>query len=440
MPRRALAALTVLVAALHALVLFGLPRWTGGPDAPRDERMAFHTRMLEPSPPPSPSPSRAPETAAPAAPSAAAEPAPVPKRAAPPRPRPAPVLRPAAPAPAPEPAADSVPPQDASPSPAIPTAAEPAADTDAAMPAPAPPAEASQADDSASPTAAATGDAAAPSAASAVAAAAAPPASTPASAASSPAVAVAPAASASAPDDLRNAGVEIRPPNGPATDASAHPPPVQLPPSVRLTFEVSGEARKFNYRANATLVWKRDGDHYEARQEIKAFLLGSRSQSSTGLVTPAGLQPQRFVDQARNAQTASFDFAAGRATFSGGNAPAAIAAGAQDRLSVFIQLGALLAAAPERYPDGTRITLTTVGARNADRWAFSIEGTEMLDLPIGPTPALKLQRLPRRDARDADQKAELWLAPSLGFLPARIRITQGNGDYADLQLSDKGNP
>lgn len=440
MPRRALAALTVLVAALHALVLFGLPRWTGGPDAPRDERMAFHTRMLEPSPPPSPTP----EVAAPAVPSQAAEPAPAPKRAAPPRPRPAPVRKPAAPAPAPEPAADSVPPPDASPSPAIPTAAEPAADTDAAMPAPALPAEAPQADDSASPTAAATGNAAAPPAAPAVApgmaAAAALSASAPASAASSTAVAVAPTASASAPDDLRNAGVEIRPPNGPATDASAHPPPVQLPPSVRLTFEVSGEARKFNYRANATLVWRRDGDHYDARQEIKAFLLGSRSQSSTGLVTPAGLQPQRFVDQARNAQTASFDFTAGRATFSGGNAPAAIAAGAQDRLSVFIQLGALLAAAPERYPDGTRITLTTVGARNADRWAFSIEGTEMLDLPIGPTPALKLQRLPRRDARDADQKAELWLAPSLGFLPARIRITQGNGDYADLQLSDKGNP
>ncbi|XDF36094.1 DUF3108 domain-containing protein [Paracidovorax avenae] len=439
MPRRALAALTVLVAALHALVLFGLPRWTGGPDAPRDERMAFHTRMLEPSPSPSPSPSPAPDAAAPAVPPPAAGPAPAPKRAAPTRPRPAPARKPAAPAP--EPADGSAPPPDAPPSLPSADAAEPPAD--AAMPAQASPAESAPADDGNAPPATAYG-ARPPPSVGAVAAAAAPPASGPASAASSTAAAVAvatpPAASASAPDDLRNAGVEIRPPNGPATDASAHPPPVQLPPSVRLTFEVSGEAKKFNYRANATLAWRRDGDHYEARQEIKAFLLGSRSQSSTGLVTPAGLQPQRFVDQARKAQTASFDFAAGRATFSGGNAPAAIAAGAQDRLSVFIQLGALLAAAPERYPDGTRITLTTVGARNADRWAFSIEGTEMLDLPIGPTPALKLQRLPRRDARDADQKAELWLAPSLGFLPARIRITQGNGDYADLQLSDKGNP
>ncbi|SDP18151.1 Protein of unknown function [Paracidovorax cattleyae] len=262
--------------------------------------------------------------------------------------------------------------------------------------------------------------------------------SAPASAASGAvAAAPAPAPDASDPADTRNAGVEIRPPNGPAIDASAKPPPVRLPPSLRLVFDVSGEVKKFAYRANATLAWRHDDAGYEARQEIKAFLLGSRSQASSGLVTPAGLQPRRFADQARREQTADFDFGAGRATFSTGAAPSAIAAGAQDRMSVFIQLGALLAAAPERYPDGTRITFTTVGPRNADRWTFTIEGTETLDLPVGPTPALKLERLPRRDG---DQKAELWLAPSLGFLPARIRLTQGNGDFADLQLSGRSSP
>lgn len=280
---------------------------------------------------------------------------------------------------------------------------------------------------------------AAKNAAQAAAALASAPSSAASSAASSATAATAPtaAADASDPADTRNAGVEIRPPNGPAIDASAKPPPVQLPPSLRLAFDVSGEVKKFAYRANATLVWRHDDAGYEARQEAKAFLLGSRSQTSSGVVTPAGLQPRRFGDQARKEQTADFDFGAGRATFSGGGAPAAIAAGAQDRLSVFIQLGALLAAAPDRYPDGTRITFTTVGARNADRWTFTIEGTETLDLPIGPTPALKLERLPRRDA---DEKAELWLAPSLGFLPARIRLTKGNGDYVDLQLSGRSSP
>ncbi|AVS83886.1 DUF3108 domain-containing protein, partial [Paracidovorax avenae] len=61
MPRRVLAALTALVAALHALVLFGLPRWTGGTDASRPEELAFHTRMLPPPAPPAPEPAAAPE-------------------------------------------------------------------------------------------------------------------------------------------------------------------------------------------------------------------------------------------------------------------------------------------------------------------------------------------------------------------------------------------
>ncbi len=421
MPRRVLAALTALVAALHALVLFGLPRWTGGADASRPEALAFHTRMLSPPPaPPAPEPATAPEPPA-AQPAVPPPPPPPPRPAKVRKPRPAPPAP--APAPVPPPAEEAAPstppaPADAGEAPSAPPMAEaPASPTEAA-------ADAAQAARNAAQAAAAL--ASAPSSA----------ASSSASSATAAAAAV-PAADARDPADTRNAGVEILPPNGPAIDASAKPPPVQLPPSLRLAFDVSGEVKKFAYRANATLVWRHDDAGYEARQEAKAFLLGSRSQTSSGVVTPAGLQPRRFGDQARKEQTADFDFGAGRATFSGGSAPAAIAAGAQDRLSVFIQLGALLAAAPERYPDGTRITFTTVGARNADRWTFTIDGTETLDLPIGPTPALKLERLPRRDA---DEKAELWLAPSLGFLPARIRLTKGNGDYVDLQLSGRSSP
>ncbi|RKJ98910.1 ATP-binding cassette domain-containing protein [Alicycliphilus denitrificans] len=94
----------------------------------------------------------------------------------------------------------------------------------------------------------------------------------------------------------------------------------------------------------------------------------------------------------------------------------------------------VLAAAPGRYPPGTQITLTTVGARNADRWTFTVDGPETLDLPVGSTPALKLQRLPRED-QHYDQKAELWLGTGLGYLPVRIRLSQSNGDFVDLLLS-----
>ncbi|WCM87769.1 DUF3108 domain-containing protein [Acidovorax sp. NCPPB 3576] len=409
MPRRALVLLTLLVLAVHAWVIAGLPLG-GGQDRGAPVRMAFHTRTV--APPPAP---EAPATPPPA--EAAPAPAPTPPAAATkPRPRPAPVRKPATPAPAPSmPVAQEAPPMP--PGDALATAETPAADTTAMASAA-----------NAVPEGAASETATAPEQAAAAA-------SSPASAA-----AASPTAAASFPADSpqdSSAGVDIRPPGAGANTASTTPPPARLPDPVRLEFEVNGQAKKFNYRASAELLWRHDGARYEARQEIKAFLIGARSQTSTGQVTASGLQPERFGDKARSEQAAHFNFGQGRVTFSANTPQAAIGAGAQDRLSVFIQLGALLAAAPERYPDGTQITLTTVGARYADRWTFTVEGTEMLDLPRGATPALKLQRLPRKEY---DQKAELWLAPSLGFLPARIRITQSNGDFADLRLSANAPP
>lgn len=240
------------------------------------------------------------------------------------------------------------------------------------------------------------------------------------------------------PDNNTGAGVDISLPGGETgRAASTAAPAVRVPAPVRLAFDVSGQAKKFNYNARAELLWQHDGSRYEARQEISAFLVSSRSQSSVGQITAQGLQPERFADRSRSEHAAHFDHARGRVTFSANTPQAAAGPGAQDRLSVFIQLGAMLAADPGRFVPGTQVTLTTVSARSADRWTFSIEGQETLDLPAGPTRAWKLQRLPRRDY---DQKAELWLAPDLGYMPVRIRLTQANGDFADLRLRSSGPP
>lgn len=290
--------------------------------------------------------------------------------------------------------------------------------TDVAL---APPTDAAAAQDNAA--------TAADSAASAPQAPAAPAASAPASAAPAP---------LTPPTAEPAAGVDITPPGaGTGQAPSTTPPPVRLPPPSRLAFDVNGQAKKFTYHARAELLWQHDGSRYEARQELSAFLVGSRAQRSVGAITAQGLLPERFSDRSRSEQAAHFDYAKGRVTFSANTPEAPMGPGAQDRLSVFIQLGALLAADPGRFVPGTQVTLTTVSARSADRWTFTIEGPETLDLPVGPTPALKLQRLPRKDY---DQKAELWVAPALGYLPVRIRLTQANGDFADLQLRSSSAP
>lgn len=208
--------------------------------------------------------------------------------------------------------------------------------------------------------------------------------------------------------------------------------PVSLPNSATLEFNASGQVKGFHYSAGAQLQWQHDGQYYQARQSISMFLMGERAQTSEGLITPGGLQPLNFSDQGRKTQSASFDVASGKARFSGGTADAAIADGVQDRLSVFLQLSALMAADPEKYPPGTLIELTTSSARAAARWQFRVGSTEALDLPFGSVMALRLDKLPGNSS--TDQRGSVWLAPTMQYLPVRIKLTQGQDDFVDLQL------
>lgn len=228
------------------------------------------------------------------------------------------------------------------------------------------------------------------------------------------------------------------PPAAPDVVAPSPPAPLALPPSTQLSFEVTGHVKGFDYHARGELNWRNDGARYQLRQSISLLFLGSRAQQSEGLITASGLRPRRFVDEARKARGAELDFDTHRVQFSdGASASAEIGDGAQDRLSVFIQLGARIAAAPESFPPGTRIGFETVGPRRVDRWTFRVQGPELLHLPAGDVPTLKLQRLPQDGD---DQTDELWLGTDLHYLPVRIRLAQGGGDVVDLRLRGHENP
>lgn len=208
--------------------------------------------------------------------------------------------------------------------------------------------------------------------------------------------------------------------------------PVSLPDSATLEFNASGQVKGFQYSAGAQLQWQHDGQYYQARQSISMFLMGERAQTSDGLITPKGLQPLNFSDKGRKNQSAAFDVAEGKARYSGGQTDAAITDGVQDRLSVFLQLSALLAADSERYPPGTLIELTTSSARSAVRWQFRVGPTEALELPFGSVMALRLDKLPGKSS--SEQRGSVWLAPAMQYLPVRIKLTQGQDDFVDLQL------
>jgi hypothetical protein len=227
--------------------------------------------------------------------------------------------------------------------------------------------------------------------------------------------------------------------------AAPEPPParkalpqgVQLPPPVRMKYEVTATYRGLPLQGEGELTWRHDGKEYELQLEARSPLLGSRRQRSVGRITGQGLEPLHFYDKSRSEQAAHFDREGGRVTFSNNKPDAPLAAGAQDRLSVVFQLAAQVAAKPASYPPGTEIAIPTASVSDSETWIFGVEREEDLQLPGGTVHALKLQRLPRREY---DQKVELWLAPRMDYAPVRIRLTSPNGDTVDQRWSstDRG--
>ncbi|MDO9166704.1 MAG: DUF3108 domain-containing protein [Rhodoferax sp.] len=212
-----------------------------------------------------------------------------------------------------------------------------------------------------------------------------------------------------------------RPPRDRAPAAMAY----KVPGSATIKYKV--ESNKFPFSASAQLLWQQDGESYETRLELSAFGQ-TRVQTSRGQVTPEGLAPIRFSDKYRSEVAAHFDREKGKVTFSANTPDVPLLAGAQDRLSILVQLAAMIAGDPAHYPQATTIAIQTIGPRDADTWLFTVDKDETLALPGGELATLKLMRNPREEF---DQKVELWLAPTLGYLPVRIRITEPNGDFVD---------
>ena len=211
----------------------------------------------------------------------------------------------------------------------------------------------------------------------------------------------------------------------------------KAPDSALLKYQVQGKAKGFDYWASAELLWTQNGTDYEARLEVSAFLLGSRVQVSKGQLGAEGLMPIRFGDKTRSELAAHFQRDKGIISFSANSPDAPLLKGAQDRLSVVLQISSLLAADPTRYPLGTMLSFQTVSQREAEIWHFLVEKEETLQLPFGEARTVKLNRKPRRDF---DQQIELWFAPDLGYLPVRLRITNANGDIVDQLLNKVSMP
>ncbi|MDM0115746.1 DUF3108 domain-containing protein [Variovorax sp. J22R133] len=213
---------------------------------------------------------------------------------------------------------------------------------------------------------------------------------------------------------------------------------LQVHGSTRLSFELLGQRGQQPWKGVfGELVWLQDGNQYNAQLALKILFKTIRNQTSVGRIDANGVAPTRFSETRKTEVASHLVRDEGKVVFSTNAPTVPLLPGAQDRLSVVMQLGAMLAGDPARYPEGSKIAIQTVGPKDADVWIFNVEGTEQITVPSGEYSVRRLSRAPRSEY---DYKLELWLAPELGYLPARMRQTQLDGDVIDLQLRSISDP
>lgn len=211
-------------------------------------------------------------------------------------------------------------------------------------------------------------------------------------------------------------------------------PPIPLgalPPPVLLSYRLTGQDKGLTYHASGELRWQHNESAYALALSVKAFLVGSRHWRSQGDITSAGLAPTRFSDSWRNERAAHFDRVQNRVVFSNNAPVATLEAGAQDQISLYVQLAAAMAGEPQRFQPGTRLQVQTATIRDALPWLLTLGPPETLRLNGQAVSTLKWVCQPRNRF---DATVEFWVSAQHAWMPVRIRITQVSGSFIDLML------
>ena len=244
-----------------------------------------------------------------------------------------------------------------------------------------------------------------------------------------------------------------------APTAGGLPPPlypVRLPAPARLRYAL----HYFGRAGEALLDWRPSDTGYSlylhglpglpaaapARAGAGKPLI---EQTSQGQLDGHGLAPERFTDRRRGRaqRAANFNRSQGRIEFSVPAPALPDWPGAQDRLSWWVQLPAIVAAADAAAAvaadaadtaAGTsaarpaaalsEVTLFVVDARGrGEHWRFQ---------PVGRSPVRGAVQHWRHEPDNPEgQRVELWLDPAQGHWPVQLRLTLlRSGDRLELRL------
>lgn len=233
------------------------------------------------------------------------------------------------------------------------------------------------------------------------------------------------AAAASAAQQVASA--PVAPASEPAADSAALD---SWPTDTRLSYRLDGQFRSGPLFGDARVQWQREGDKYQVRLDVRIQVFGTQVLTSQGEVTPDGLLPRAY-EELRPGKRRSAQLGDAVVVLENGRT-APRPPGVQDTASQFVELSHRFATGKDRLEVGRTVSLWLARPGAVDRWTYDIVEREMLRTPtLGTVEAFHLKPRPIGNPR-GNITAEMWFAPSLQYLPVRIKVIMGTEAYLDL--------
>ncbi len=222
------------------------------------------------------------------------------------------------------------------------------------------------------------------------------------------------------------------------TPAGEHPSikrPYNLAPPVDLAYSIKARQRGISLNGTASVQWRSADAKYSVTTESRVSLLGKILENrSEGVVDEFGLAPVLFYEKRfrKEPSHTSFKRDVKTITFSESDDSYPIKGGEQDRTSIQWQLVAQARATPEKFKPGSEWVYFVAGRRDAEAWRFKVMKNEAVQIGPDEVQAVHLVKAPPPDAQG--QQVDLWLAPTMDWMPVRVRFNDDDGDFVDQTL------
>lgn len=214
----------------------------------------------------------------------------------------------------------------------------------------------------------------------------------------------------------------------------------QWPADTRVNYRLTGYYQGELF-GSGQVQWTREGtagERYQVRVIIDAGLYELR-MTSQGRVSPQGLLPETFEEYSKrvlaNARIRPLKLEDTELVLEGNRRvprPAADPLAVQDAVSQFIELGHRFTQGRAKLQEGEVVRVWLGRPGGLDEWVYDIGPAETMDLPrIGPVTVHPLKPRPLIRPRGTIT-VSMWLAPSLQYLPAKIRIQLNPEAYAEI--------